>query len=110
MRRRFYLSRPELVRSASVREPLKLLDQWLHKWIKFCIEKRWDAVAGLVSTIASAITKKASGIDANIDAGLRDLLKTDVAQRNYNQFARALLSRSQAISPRCLVFLALSYS
>ncbi|WP_291997082.1 hypothetical protein [Candidatus Accumulibacter sp. ACC012] len=90
---RFYLSRPELVRSASVREPLKLLNQAWHKRTKLWIEKRWDAVAGLVSTIASAITKKASGIDANIDAGLRDLLKTDVAQWNDNQFARALLSR-----------------
>jgi len=90
---RFYLSRPELVRSASVREPLKLLNQAWHKRTRLWVEKRWDAVAGLISTIATAIAKKASGTDPNIDAGLRDLLKTDAAQWNDSQFARALLSR-----------------
>ena len=90
---KFYLSRPELVRSASVREPLKLLNQAWHKRTRLWIEKRWDAVAGLISTIATSLAKKATETDANIDAGLRDLLKATPAQWNDGQFARALLSR-----------------
>lgn len=90
---RFYMSRPELVRSASVREPLKLLNQAWHKRTRLWIEKRWDAVAGLISSIGTALAKRASDTDANIDAGLRELLKTNPSQWSDGQYARALLSR-----------------
>lgn len=90
---KFYLSRPELVRSASVREPLKLLNQAWHKRTLLWIEKRWDAVAGLISTIANSLAKKATETDANIDAGLRELLKASPTQWNDGQYAKALLSR-----------------
>jgi len=90
---RFYLSRPELVRSATVREPLKLLNQAWHKRTKLWLDKRWDAVAGLISTIANAIVHRASGAESGIDAGLRELLKSDQAQWNDGQFARTLLAR-----------------
>lgn len=90
---RFYLSRPELVRSATVREPLKLLNQAWHKRTKLWIENRWDAVAGLISSIATAIARKAADAEPNIDAGLRDLLRANPAQWNDGQFARTLLAR-----------------
>lgn len=90
---RFYLSRPELVRSATVREPLKLLNQAWHKRTKLWIEKRWDAVAGLISSIATALARRAAGAEPNIDAGLRDLLRASPAQWNDGQFARTLLAR-----------------
>lgn len=90
---RFYLSRPELVRSATVREPLKLLNQAWHKRTKLWLEKRWDAVAGLISAIATAIARKAADAEPNIDAGLRDLLRANPAQWNDGQFARILLAR-----------------
>lgn len=90
---RFYLSRPELVRSASVREPLRLLNQAWHKRTKLWIEKRWDAVATLISGIATALAKKAADTEPNIDAGLRDLLRASPSQWNDSQFARTLLAR-----------------
>lgn len=90
---KFYMSRPELVRSASVREPLKLLNQAWHKRTRLWIEKRWDAVAGLISSIGSALARRAADTDAQIDAGLRELLKASPAQWSEGQYARALLSR-----------------
>ncbi|HUX82705.1 MAG TPA: hypothetical protein VMV35_07690 [Halothiobacillus sp.] len=90
---RFYLSRPALVRSATIREPLKLLNQAWHKRTKLWLEKSWDAVAGLISTIASAIARKATDSEMNIDAGLQELLQANQAQWNDGQYARILLTR-----------------
>jgi hypothetical protein len=90
---RFYLSRPELVRSASVREPLRLLNQAWHKRTRLWIENRWDAVANLISSIATTLASKATGTEPNIDAGLRDLLRANPAQWSDGQFARTLLAR-----------------
>jgi len=95
---RFYMSRPELVRSASVREPLKLLNQAWHKRTKLWVEKRWDAVAGLISSIGAALAKRATDTDDQIDAGLRELLKSNPSQWSEGQYARALLSRFAAFA------------
>lgn len=90
---RFYLSRPELVRSATVREPLKLLNQAWHKRTTLWLEKRWDAVASLISSIASSIARKEVGSGLDIDAGLRELLQANPNNWNDGQYARILLTR-----------------
>ena len=90
---RFYLSRSALVRNATIREPLKLLNQAWHKRSRLWMEKRWDAVGSLISTIASGFAHKVTGENLAIDGGLRDLLKADKVQFNDGLFARILLSR-----------------
>ena len=90
---RFYLSRSELVRSATVREPLKLLNQAWHKRTKLWVEKRWDAVGTLVSTMAAALAHKVTGETIAVEGGLRELLKAESAQFSDGLFARALLAK-----------------
>jgi len=90
---RFYLSRPELVRAASIGEPLKLLNQAWHKRSRLWAAQKWDAIATLVSAIAQAITKKVTTVDVDIQSGLGTLLKADPKQWNDGQFAKVILMR-----------------
>lgn len=90
---RFYLSRPEFVRSASMREPLKLLNQAWHKRTALWLGQRWDAVAGLVATLAQAFANRASHLDLKVEGGLTALLKANPREWNDAQFARTVLTR-----------------
>jgi hypothetical protein len=91
--RRFYLSRPDFVRSASVREPLKLLNQAWHKRTALWVSQKWEAVAGLVATIAQSLVNRSSGLDLKLEGGLGSLLKADAKDWNDAHFARAILTR-----------------
>jgi hypothetical protein len=89
----FYLTRPDFLRQASVREPLKLLQQAWHKRAKLWFGERWDGLAALVASIAQALGNKWAGTSANLETGLAALLKADRVQWNEAHFARAILSR-----------------
>jgi hypothetical protein len=89
----FYLTRPDFLRHASVREPLKLLQQAWHKRAKLWFGERWDGLSSLVASIAQALGNKWAGTSANLESGLSALLKADREQWNEAHFARALLSR-----------------
>jgi hypothetical protein len=90
---RFYLSRPQLVRNASIREPMKLLNQAWHKRSLLWAAQKWDAIVNLVGTIAQGITKNVAKLDLDVQSGLTTLLKADPKQWNDAQFAKAILVR-----------------
>lgn len=90
---RFYLSRPDFVREASVREPLKLLQQAWHGRAKLWFSGRWDTVVAVVSSIAQALGTKATGTQLNVEGSLTALLKAEPKEWSDAQFARALLVR-----------------
>ncbi len=89
---RFYLSRPDFVREASIREPLKLLNQAWHKRSKLWVMQRWDSIANLVGAIAQLISKQKTS-EVDLHSGIGTLLKADPKQWNDGQFAKAILVR-----------------
>jgi hypothetical protein len=91
--RHFYLSQPEYVRQTTIDESLKLLRQSWTKRTKLWFEDRWDHLAALVATLAQTLGNKWAGTEANVEAGLAALLRTDRPQWNEAHFARALLGK-----------------
>lgn len=90
---RFYLSRPDFVRSASLREPLKLLNKAWKKRTGLWLAEKWDAIAGLVANIAQALANRVSGLDVKTDEGIKALLKTERNSWNDALFSKATLLR-----------------
>ena len=88
---RFYLTRPEFVRNASLREPLKLLNQAWAKRTALWISMKWDSVAGLVSKIAQGLIKKATAGTIDVGDSLGPLLASPQSAWNELQYARAIL-------------------
>jgi hypothetical protein len=89
----FYLSRPEILRSATVAAPLKLLNQAWHKRGKLWVGNRWDGIVKLVAAIAQAFTKKAADVDVKLDEGLGELLKAGPKGWNEALYAKNILAR-----------------
>lgn len=71
----FYLNRSESTRSASGRECFEALDLSLSRKGKIWIEKRWDQVASVVSSLANSVAKKYCDFDIGDPESYAALLK-----------------------------------
>lgn len=91
--KRFYLSRPELVRSTTARETLELLNQSWKKRTKLWVEGRWDKISDLISNIAQSFARKEFDDETNIANGLKGLLSEPESSWRDATYAKALLGR-----------------
>ena len=89
----FYLARPEALRHASIREPLRLLKQAWHSRTKLWLSTKWDSLASIIGGITQALSSKWAGTGVPVEAGVTALLKAEPRSWNEAQFARAMLSR-----------------
>jgi hypothetical protein len=91
--KRFYINRPQLARSTSAKQALRLLNQAWPTEIKLWADKKWDALADLIAHLSSGLVNRASQTDADLLPGLRELLKLNKAEFSNSEYARALLTR-----------------
>lgn len=96
--KRFYFNRPELARTTSAKQALRLLNQAWPTEIRLWVEKKWDALADLIANLSNALANRASQVEAGLLPGLRDLLKLNKAELSNSEYARALLSKLVDVS------------
>ena len=72
----FYLSRPEFERQFRSEEAFKILNSALTEKSAIWISKRWDAVAGVLASVASVLSRKVSGSDVDAGPAAQSLLQS----------------------------------
>lgn len=77
--RDYYLVRPDAKRLKSAREAMQLLNQALPARNKLWIERKWDAISGVVATIADILVKRELG-EGGISMDAKALLAKEAAE------------------------------
>lgn len=86
---KFYLCRPEGSRQVTARQASRLLDQAWSSKTAIWTQKKWGSIVDLISSIASAFSKKITDSDINYSPSLQSLLKTE--NSDPTNFSRGLL-------------------
>jgi hypothetical protein len=89
----FYLNRADHSRSSSAKDTYDLLDTSVGGRTLAWAEKRWDQIAGVVATIAGALSKKFADIDIGDPAGFQKL----VEQQRGDGFYDPLYTLARAV-------------
>lgn len=89
----FYLNRADHSRSSSAKDTYDLLDTSVGGRTRAWAEKRWDKIAGVVATIAGALSKKFADIDIGDPAGFQKL----VEQQRGDGFYDPLYTLARAV-------------